>query len=161
MALYVQKFGGTSVGSVERIKAVAEKVKRFRDEGHDVVVVVSAISSISPAGGGLGTSPKLGVNLNPHRYGPGLAPTARQCAALFKNLVTPIHVENCDLVGNWSESVFKTYKFNLACRRAFGGLSMQTQNKMRILFDRSGLFQVGGNGSPGFGLTVELRQEKP
>ncbi|SDF81012.1 aspartate kinase [Onishia taeanensis] len=44
MALYVQKFGGTSVGSVERIKAVAEKVKRFRDNGHQVVVVVSAMS---------------------------------------------------------------------------------------------------------------------
>lgn len=44
MALYVQKFGGTSVGSVERIQAVAEKVKKFRDQGHDMVVVVSAMS---------------------------------------------------------------------------------------------------------------------
>ncbi len=44
MALYVQKFGGTSVGSVDRIAAVAEKVKKCRDEGHDVVVVVSAMS---------------------------------------------------------------------------------------------------------------------
>jgi len=44
MALYVQKYGGTSVGSVERIKAVADKVKRFRDQGHDIVVVVSAMS---------------------------------------------------------------------------------------------------------------------
>jgi len=44
MALLVQKFGGTSVGSVERIRAVAEKVKRFRDVGNDVVVVVSAMS---------------------------------------------------------------------------------------------------------------------
>ncbi|MHA7881051.1 MAG: aspartate kinase [Saccharospirillum sp.] len=44
MALYVQKFGGTSVGSVERIAHVANKVKAFRDEGHDVVVVVSAMS---------------------------------------------------------------------------------------------------------------------
>lgn len=44
MALYVQKFGGTSVGSVERIKAVAEKVKGFREQGHQVVVVVSAMS---------------------------------------------------------------------------------------------------------------------
>lgn len=44
MALYVQKFGGTSVGSVERIEAVAEKVKGFREQGHDVVVVVSAMS---------------------------------------------------------------------------------------------------------------------
>ncbi|EPJ45817.1 MAG: aspartate kinase, monofunctional class [Osedax symbiont Rs1] len=44
MALYVQKYGGTSVGSVERIKAVAEKVKSFRDQGHDIVVTVSAMS---------------------------------------------------------------------------------------------------------------------
>lgn len=44
MALYVQKYGGTSVGSVERIAAVAEKVKKCRDQGHDVVVVVSAMS---------------------------------------------------------------------------------------------------------------------
>lgn len=44
MALYVQKFGGTSVGSVERIGAVADKVKKTREAGHDVVVVVSAMS---------------------------------------------------------------------------------------------------------------------
>lgn len=44
MALIVQKYGGTSVGTVERIQAVAEKVKRFRDRGDDVVVVVSAMS---------------------------------------------------------------------------------------------------------------------
>ena len=44
MALYVQKYGGTSVGSPERIRAVAERVKRFRQNGDDVVVVVSAMS---------------------------------------------------------------------------------------------------------------------
>ncbi|MBQ85175.1 MAG: aspartate kinase [Gammaproteobacteria bacterium] len=44
MALIVQKFGGTSVGSVERIEAVAEKIIGFRDHGYDVVVVVSAMS---------------------------------------------------------------------------------------------------------------------
>ena len=44
MALFVQKYGGTSVGSVERIQAVADKVKGFRQAGHDVVVVVSAMS---------------------------------------------------------------------------------------------------------------------
>lgn len=44
MALLVQKFGGTSVGSTDRIEAVADKVCRFRKEGHDVVVVVSAMS---------------------------------------------------------------------------------------------------------------------
>ncbi len=44
MALIVQKFGGTSVGSPERIEQVAEKVAKFRAAGDDVVVVVSAMS---------------------------------------------------------------------------------------------------------------------
>lgn len=44
MALYVYKFGGTSVGSVERIKAVADKVKASHDAGNQIVVVVSAMS---------------------------------------------------------------------------------------------------------------------
>ena len=44
MALIVQKFGGTSVGSPERIAAVAEKVAAYRDKGDSVVVVVSAMS---------------------------------------------------------------------------------------------------------------------
>jgi aspartate kinase len=44
MSLIVQKYGGTSVGSVERIQAVAQRVKRSRDQGHQVVVVVSAMS---------------------------------------------------------------------------------------------------------------------
>jgi len=44
MALLVQKYGGTSVGSVERIQSVAVKVKKARDAGHQMVVVVSAMS---------------------------------------------------------------------------------------------------------------------
>lgn len=61
MALIVQKYGGTSMGSVERIEHVARKVAGFREQGHQVVVVVSAMSgetdrllklakSISPRG---------------------------------------------------------------------------------------------------------------
>jgi aspartate kinase len=44
MSLIVQKYGGTSVGTVERIEAVADKVVSYRKQGHDVVVVVSAMS---------------------------------------------------------------------------------------------------------------------
>ncbi len=44
MSLYVQKFGGTSVGSITRIQAVADKVAAFREKGHQMVVVVSAMS---------------------------------------------------------------------------------------------------------------------
>jgi aspartate kinase len=44
MSLLVLKFGGTSVGSPDRIKSVAERVLRLRGEGHSLVVVVSAMS---------------------------------------------------------------------------------------------------------------------
>ncbi len=44
MALIVQKYGGTSVGSPERIQAVAEKIIEYRNQGHRLVVVVSAMS---------------------------------------------------------------------------------------------------------------------
>lgn len=44
MALIVQKYGGTSVGTTDRIKNVAIRVARWRAQGHQVVVVVSAMS---------------------------------------------------------------------------------------------------------------------
>jgi len=44
MALIVQKYGGTSVGSIDRIKNVARRVARYHREGHQLVVVVSAMS---------------------------------------------------------------------------------------------------------------------
>ncbi len=44
MALIVQKYGGTSVGSIERIGIVADKIAYAREEGHELVVVVSAMA---------------------------------------------------------------------------------------------------------------------
>ncbi len=44
MAFFVQKYGGTSVGSTERIKNVARRVAKFHAQGHQIVVVVSAMS---------------------------------------------------------------------------------------------------------------------
>jgi aspartate kinase len=44
MSLFVQKYGGTSVGTVERIEAVADKIAGFREQGHQMVIVVSAMS---------------------------------------------------------------------------------------------------------------------
>ena len=57
MALIVQKYGGTSVGSIERILAVAEKVKRAKDDRNDVVVAVAVdilVVGIDPREGRLG-----------------------------------------------------------------------------------------------------------
>lgn len=44
MALVVQKYGGTSVGTIERIRNVARRVAKTYDDGNDVIVVVSAMS---------------------------------------------------------------------------------------------------------------------
>jgi len=44
LALIIQKYGGTSVGSIERIRAVAERVAETKRQGNDVVVIVSAMS---------------------------------------------------------------------------------------------------------------------
>ncbi|MDC0422944.1 aspartate kinase [Methylophilaceae bacterium] len=44
MSLIVQKFGGTSVANVDRINAVADRVKKFKKDGHHIIVVVSAMS---------------------------------------------------------------------------------------------------------------------
>jgi aspartate kinase len=47
MALIVQKYGGTSVGDIDRIKNVANRIKKSRDEGHSLVIVVSARSGVT------------------------------------------------------------------------------------------------------------------
>jgi aspartate kinase len=47
MSIIVKKFGGTSVGDVDRIKRVAKRVKQTVKEGHQVVVVVSARSGVT------------------------------------------------------------------------------------------------------------------
>src|ERR1700741_4884662 len=47
MALIVQKYGGTSVGNTERIRNVASRVAKYRGQGDQVVVVVSAMSGVT------------------------------------------------------------------------------------------------------------------
>ena len=47
MGLIVQKYGGTSVANLERIRNVAHRVIRTHDQGHDVVVIVSAMSGVT------------------------------------------------------------------------------------------------------------------
>jgi len=61
MALIVQKYGGTSVGDLERIKGVAQRIKRYTDLDNQVVVVVSAMSGETNRLIGLGTELAAGV----------------------------------------------------------------------------------------------------
>src|SRR4026208_1181516 len=47
MALIVQKYGGTSVGTSERIRNVAQRVAKYHSQGDQIVVVVSAMSGVT------------------------------------------------------------------------------------------------------------------
>lgn len=47
MALIIQKYGGTSVANAERVKEVAKRVLKYKKEGHDVIVVVSAPAGVT------------------------------------------------------------------------------------------------------------------
>ena len=47
MALIVQKYGGSSVGSLDRIRNVASRIKKIRDEGNQVVAVISAMGGVT------------------------------------------------------------------------------------------------------------------
>lgn len=61
MALIVQKYGGTSVGSLDRIRNVATRIKKLRDEGNQVVAVVSAMGGVTDKLIGMATE----LNSNP------------------------------------------------------------------------------------------------
>ncbi len=61
MALIVQKYGGTSVGSLDRIRNVAARIKRLRDEGNQVVAVISAMGGVTDKLIGMATE----LNANP------------------------------------------------------------------------------------------------
>ena len=47
MKIVVLKFGGTSVGSIEKIKKVANIIKKRHDEGNEIIVIVSAMSGVT------------------------------------------------------------------------------------------------------------------
>ena len=49
MGILVQKFGGTSVASVEKMKEVCNIIEKYKKEGNDLVVVVSAMGKIGRA----------------------------------------------------------------------------------------------------------------
>ncbi len=101
--LIVQKYGGTSVGNLERIQNVARRVAETRRQGHDVVVVVSAI------GGETDRLLKLGADMIQHGSPRGsqqremdvLVSTGEQVsAALLSMALHDLGVEACSLMGH-------------------------------------------------------------
>jgi aspartate kinase len=115
--LIVQKYGGTSVGTLERIKAVAQRVIESRELGHDVVVVVSAMSgetnklieyaeffSKMPSqaemdmllsAGERVTSALLAIALNEMGW-PAVAMSGRQAGIVTDSIHTKAHIDHID-----------------------------------------------------------------
>jgi aspartate kinase len=93
----VQKYGGTSVGSVERIKAVAERVKRNVEAGHRVVVVVSAMSGETD--GLIALASEVSGNPEEREMDLLLSSGERKSAALTALAVRELGIESMSLTG--------------------------------------------------------------
>lgn len=122
--LIVQKYGGTSVGNVERIDAVAKRVIESKKEGHDLVVVVSAMSgetnklleyadffSKSPnqrevdmllSSGERVTSALLAIALEAKGY-PAVSMSGRRAGIVTDNVHTKARIEHIDTTGMQEE----------------------------------------------------------
>src|SRR5690606_18167344 len=91
MALYVHKYGGTSMGSVERIKNVARRVAKWHRAGHQVVVVPSAMSGETNRL--LGLAREINPNPDPRELDM-LASTGEQASVAL--LAMALHDEGVD-----------------------------------------------------------------
>ncbi len=98
MALIVQKYGGTSVGTVDRIRNVAARIKRTRDEGNRVVAVVSAMSGVTD--GLLKMAREVSGNPSERELDVLLATGEQQSIALVTMALRDIGVEACSITGS-------------------------------------------------------------
>lgn len=97
MALIVQKYGGTSVGSIDRIRNVAARMKRTRDEGNKVVAVVSAMSGMTDRL--IGMAKELGENPSERELDVLLATGEQQSIALVAMALHALDVEAASITG--------------------------------------------------------------
>jgi len=97
MALIVQKYGGTSVGSLDRIRNVAARIRRTRDEGHQVVAVVSAMSGITD--GLIRLAKDLSANASEREMDVLLATGEQQAIALVAMALRDLGVDAASVTG--------------------------------------------------------------
>jgi aspartate kinase len=97
MALIVQKYGGTSVGSIDRMRNVAARMKRTRDEGNRVVGVVSAMSGVTDKL--IAMAKELGENPSERELDVLLATGEQQSIALVTMALHEIGVDAASITG--------------------------------------------------------------
>ena len=97
MAIIVQKYGGTSVGSVEKIRAVAERVIESRKEGNQMVVVLSAMAGQTD--GLIKLASQITPEPDPREMDVLLATGEQVSVALFAMTVKSLGFEACSFPG--------------------------------------------------------------
>lgn len=97
MALIVQKYGGTSMGTPERILNVAHRIKRWHDSGHQVVVVVSAMSGETNRL--LGLAKAISENPDPRELDQMISTGEQVTIAMLAMALKSIEVNACSYTG--------------------------------------------------------------
>jgi aspartate kinase len=97
MALIVQKYGGTSVGTIDRIRNVAARMKRTRDEGNQVLAVVSAMSGMTD--NLIKMAKEISENPSERELDVLLATGEQQSIALVSMALQELGVESASITG--------------------------------------------------------------
>lgn len=111
MALLVTKFGGTSVGTLERIKNVALRLKDMKEQGHDVVAVVSAMGDTTDEL--IDLARLTGDNLSPREMDMLLSTGEQQSAALLALTLQNLGCSAISLTG-WQAGIKSDNKHSKA-----------------------------------------------
>jgi aspartate kinase len=149
MALLVQKFGGTSVADVERIQAVARRIARSREQGHELVIVVSAMGHTTDQLTGLARA----INSNPpQRELDMLLATGEQVSIALLSMA--LHAEGVPAVSMTGTQA------GIVTESAHGRariLEIRTERLRRLLADGQVVVVAGFQGtSSGAGGTPEI-----
>lgn len=111
MALLVTKFGGTSVGTLERIKNVALRLKEMKEQGHEVVAVVSAMGDTTDEL--IDLARLTGDNLSPREMDMLLSTGEQQSAALLALTLQNLGCAAISLTG-WQAGIKSDSKYSKA-----------------------------------------------
>lgn len=135
MALIVQKYGGTSVGSIDRMRNVAARMKRTRDEGNQVIGVVSAMSGVTDKL--IGMAKELGENPSERELDVLLATGEQQSIALVTMALHAIGVDAASITGRQA-GIFTTGSHTR------GRISNMDPSLMRKFIDEGKTLVVAG-----------------
>ncbi len=135
MALIVQKYGGTSMGNITRIKNVAKRVKCWHDNGHQVVVVVSAMSGETNRLIDLAT--QISKDPDPREYDQMVSTGEQVSISLLAMALKEMGVNACSLTGG--QVAIKTDETHTKAR-----IKSIDTNKLQSLLNLGNVIIVAG-----------------